>query len=212
MKRFMQVSGIVAVIFVSTFVSNALIGSARGGTVDCVSGDVTGDGKASLVDAIHLLNWLFLDGPDLVACAQDEDQVTNDPAPVCCWPPKPEDMVRVESSVTTIAGDSGLEVYEVPDDKAFIMTRFQLFSASTSTSIALSEDLDGEIVEKISGRFIPRLNFIPFLTSDMYSGNSALGISFAPGSTVSFENSNALSYTFIAYVMTGYLVDARDDE
>ena len=43
----------------------------------CVAGDANGDGAATILDAFQILNWLFLNGDDPVACA-DGTLLTED--------------------------------------------------------------------------------------------------------------------------------------
>jgi hypothetical protein len=53
--------------------SSVRAGEARVGTEN---GDVNGDGRRDISDAVHLLDWLFQGGPDPVACA-DSPELTG---------------------------------------------------------------------------------------------------------------------------------------
>lgn len=110
-----------------------------------------------------------------------------------CWPPPPEDMVRIDSvnhpaastfATVDVPGLSHHVVYSVPSDRHFVLTEF-----GTSHGDALFE-IDGSTVTVMA-----RTGF---------NRSGGPGIAFAPGSDVSILNHFAFT-NGISYVLIGYL-------
>ncbi len=127
MKRLTKLVGLLLSVVVLNLLTVAVFLSALPVTVTvagtngepCVLGDVNGNGSASVADALYLLNWLFADGEEPVACA-------SGPASTCCWPPRPEDIVNIKQAFSLIllvaiivfgsflVGCSDVEAHRVP--------------------------------------------------------------------------------------------------
>src|ERR1041384_7874027 len=72
------------------------------------NGDVNGDGRINIADAIYLVNFLFRSGPGPVAIAQTA-------APT--WPPRPADIVNLDSGGALLGPSGEVIAYPGPADR-----------------------------------------------------------------------------------------------
>lgn len=111
--------------------------------------------------------------------------------PVRTWPPAPGDIVSLpaakELPVGTSLGMSGYLYFEVPKDRALVVTDV---IGDAGMSNIVYEDLPGKTLVKIA---------IPGVRGARSEYHSAVGASFAPGSKIVL-----LNYTANIH-MTGYL-------
>ena len=73
MARLAKLSGFVVLVTVINLVTILAVvnpvRSTAGQNPPCVAGDVNGDFAVNIADPLYLLNFLFTQGPDPVACA-----------------------------------------------------------------------------------------------------------------------------------------------
>lgn len=187
------------VVVLSALPMNA--SGVRGEETGCTAGDVTGDGVANLVDPIYLLEWLFTDGPDPVACAQD--------CPAPAWPPHPADVVNISDGIELEFGEAAT-IYPVPDGRWLIVTRLEVRIDSNDElpKIGIHELLDGESTLKRGKSFSGYDGEIGNYAGAAYTGIPGVGLTFAPGSEVQFEWNAIENFSReFTYELTGYLVD-----
>ena len=185
MKALLRITGLVGAVFffnivVAVFLLSALPVSSAGPTERCVAGDANGDGTLSILDPLYLLEHLFQDGDPPVACAGD-NQVE------CCWPPRPENIVNrliVNLELDDddlVIDDTGLTIFEVPDDQWFIVTGFGVVVedlGSITTRCPSDNDFPGvDLVEQLG------VDTTLKTTSGFFSA-AAVGLRFSPGSEV----------------------------
>ena len=148
-------------------------------------GDVDGSGSVQLADAVYLLNYLFVNGPDL-ACAQPMD-------PQCpCWPPRPEDIVNLTGLAEGQSPGDQVILFNVPAEQWLVLVDIRVTLASMSL---LEIDAQGGVEVQIATQIL--------IEDSKYK--SSLGVAFQPGSSVALEFNAAVS---TVYHITGYLVDA----
>ena len=190
MKRVLQC--VALIVFVSFFnLATVLVltglgaRSSQAGPPECVPGDINGDESVGLADAIYLLNFLFQDGDEPIACAVG-------PADDCCWPPAPEDLVYVTETLGVPAGGEAL-VYTVPPDRFLVLTDL-LFLSST----------DAQLVRRVGAvdTLITR-----GLSSEAGRYSSAVGIAIPPGSELILQNMHPNFAFTLNITLTGYLAN-----
>lgn len=163
------------------------------------NGDVNGDGRINIADAIYLVNFLFRSGPGPVAIAQTA-------APT--WPPRPADIVNLDSGGTLLGPSGEIIAYQVPADRTLVLTDATIVSDGVDDGSKVLEDT-GEGPSKVRlgtlhfpGRRFRNLNeqlverpdpFIP------YHWSSPVGITFAPGSKVVISG-NSRQYNLVGYL------------
>lgn len=109
------VFGICVLAFVGVPVKRERVIAGGGAGAEAASnGDVDGDGRLSVTDAIYLLRHLFQGGPEPVAFAAG-------PEPI--WPPRVSDIVNVQSQAELLLRP-GLSqaIYEVPAGKWLVVS------------------------------------------------------------------------------------------
>ncbi len=76
MRTLIRAFAIVVLVVLTNLVTDGFKDSViAGDTLDCVATDMNGDGSVGVADAIYFLNWMFTDGPDPEACAQEKPEL-----------------------------------------------------------------------------------------------------------------------------------------
>ena len=213
MIRRAKLSGFVVLITVVNLIMIlAVVGPARstaGQNPPCIPGDVNGDFTVDLSDPLYLLNFLFTQGSDPVACPGSiEVIVTNTPdVNVVRMRPHPGDVVNLNGVANpTVVGDIQT-IFEVPEGQWLIVTNVRS-EKTDDRGYELIEDANGIISLKYHSSFLEGF----FLHQDTAGGyvtpyQSSIGLVFAPQSTVAFRKVSGNNGGQIAYHLTGYFVD-----
>ena len=183
-----------AVLLLGLFSLRNLPAAPGGGAgIASRNGDVNGDDRLNVSDAIYLLKFMFSGGPEPVACGQEMDcceeilQRLDEIASRPVWPPRPQDMVNVAGEGPE--GDDGHIAFTVPVDRSFVLMKLAVDSNITQ----ILELADQETTIKwIDGDF-----------------DSSLGILFSPGSQVMLKLNvpGCGPICNARYALTGYLID-----
>lgn len=165
-------------------------GRGGGGPTTTLNGDVNCDGEVDISDPVYTLLWLFADGEQPCAFAQEPenscDQVieevralqdlieTTRPG----WPPRPDRIVTV--SQTHRNSQDQTPILDVPADRWLVVTGFYALDASVIPSPFISVDLlerdaDGNVTGKIH-------------TPSYQAWSDTTGVAFKPGSTLLFSS------------------------
>jgi hypothetical protein len=150
--RLLKTSALLAFLLVNACLLLAVLSlrvhSIGGGAAPLatLNGDMNCDGKRNLTDAISLLQYLFSQGPEPCAIAQEagvlerldalKDQVTALQASLStiapAWPPRPEDVVQFARE----DGNNNSEnvVYQVPEGKTFVLTNLTVGHGDNTNS------------------------------------------------------------------------------
>ena len=128
MRRMFKCLGLLAVIVavnVATVVVFLSAIPARAGLQQpappCLQGDINGDGNRTLADALKLLNFLFQEGEEPVACAEGEkvDVAAEMEKALGKFMPRAEDHTYINEVI--IDDDSYQAVVEAPEGRAFVV-------------------------------------------------------------------------------------------
>jgi hypothetical protein len=187
LKRMALVSMLLVnlVVLLGVLTLRAFPGSGRGGgeVRAAKNGDVNCDGRLNLADPVYLLQYLFNDGADTCAFAQE------DPGPCCAElssalaalqarmdavasrVPTPTDIVAVDGKLRYPADGGTVTLLKVPDDKWFVLTSF-----------AFSESVPPRIVLRANGQDTE----VPMAPQAYGTGlfTWTTGVAFPPGSEV----------------------------
>jgi hypothetical protein len=147
------------------------------------NGDVDCDGEITITDPLVLLNWLFDDGPEPCAIAQEPDPTLAELRQSIdalreeirnlqpCSLPNPLDAIHLSGEGPESA--SGFKVFTVPEDKIFVLTELLVNQPPSNAAQGQTE-----IRERRGATTIVHRPFV----GGVYS--SAFGIAFQPGSDV----------------------------
>lgn len=135
MRRMLKVLGlfsILAALNVATVCVFLSAIPARAGLQQpapaCLQGDINGDGNRTLADALKLLNFLFQEGEEPVACAEGEkiDFALEIETALARFMPRTDDRVyeRVDVSLDDYDADDRFDILEVPDGRVFVLTHW----------------------------------------------------------------------------------------
>jgi hypothetical protein len=179
------------------------VGALRNGDVDC-------DGRININDPLVTLRWLFMDGPEPCAIAQESDcsdvalqvaavgeQLAALQASVASLsqnsPPAPDDLVNLRGSTREIAPQQYLEIWSVPEDRVFVITSMRFRGSESYQYLTI----DGQKETH------------PFLYDGHYVSSS--GFPVPPGSRIGFTNDQPGpgGTASVTYFITGYLTAAR---
>ena len=206
MKRMLKTLGLLSALAVLNIATVCVFLSAipaRAGLTEpgppCLQGDINGDGSRTLADALKLLNFLFQEGPEPVACAEGEkvDVAAEMEKALGRFLPRPENIVNLSESLFLLGEDETKVVYEVPDDAYLVLTDVFISSLNAGTGDLVEETEDGTVV-KVPAEFVD--------SSGEKTFESKTGLVFSPGSDVVLRNldDGFANFEFLAY---GYLLD-----
>jgi len=190
------VTAFLYVAFVGIPVSHRGARGSGGAPVATTNGDVNGDGRIDITDAIYLLGYLFQhgDAPVPVACADTSPPI---------WPPKASQIVNVQSKTPVTLSGTSADMYEVPDGQWLVMTDLYLHTeGNTAASLeVLEETPDGKDTLRIGS-----MAFIPIDIGQPRKFSSSIGVVFGPKSKVKvfYADSGHISYN-----LSGYLTDRQ---
>ena len=171
------------------------------------NGDIDGDGRRNVTDAVRLLQFLFQDGPAPVpvACAEGGSDCCADlvgeiralRSAIERRPPSqphPTDIVDLDGTADFGAQGGTRPIFQVPGDKWFVLKELHV-----EHSGALYQILDGEASSR---RSVVASEAQPLLPQS--------GIKFPPGSQVAIHRSGSIGspprpYT-LEFFLGGYLV------
>ena len=137
--KLLKASALMALLLVCAVlmlgVLSLRIQPVRGAKTTEINGDVNCDGKLDITDAIYILEWKFLGGPDPCAIALESgiqekldalgDKVTALQSSVNYLTdrvPSPANIVVVERKLDFPALGGTVLIYEVPDGYWFVLT------------------------------------------------------------------------------------------
>ncbi len=118
------------------------------------------------------------------------------------WPPKPADIVNLDSSSVNSAGiqiaaGAFATVYTVPANRWFIATDIETLSTSGAALQIVQDDGVHQPIKRGNEFTSSGFGAQPF--------HSSVGIAFAPGTKVELQNASFSSSGTIRYSITGYL-------
>jgi len=188
------------------------VSGETGGPVARSNGDVNGDDKINIADAIFLLSYLFQDGQAPVACAAN--------VPDAIWPPRIGQIVNVQAEAPlSLRAGAGAAIYEVPEGKWLVVTDLTItVKANGSKGVEVIERLDGKDNVKLGEFMFPDIAHT--LSIEGFGSNSVVndysprhfsspvGTVFSPKSTVVINYAgNSTNPQSVSYNLIGYLTD-----
>jgi hypothetical protein len=210
-KTFLVVMGTIALVVALVGIPAPPVPRAcgqAGGAPARSNGDVNGDGKLNVTDAVYLLRYLFQSGPPPVACAVET------PGPI--WPPRTGEIVNVQSQQPATLR-SGMEaIYQVPDGKWLVLTDVSIsLHSSGGRGVEVAEELDGKNTVKLGDFLFP--NVTQYLDDEAGTGlfkdftprhfSSPVGVVFAPSSKVIIRDPGGWFGQRVSYHLVGYLTE-----
>jgi hypothetical protein len=169
------------------------------------NGDVNCDGRIDLSDPVYMLSYLFQNGPELCAIAQEPSE--------CCGElleirtaveellrraaPRPRDIRNLDGSTSILAGAESITVFEIPATQWFVVTE-----GEWARQLGGLYEFAGEVVtEKVSNWRAD--------SEAPHGFRTVTGVAFQPGSSVGFVSPNPNENRSGQFFLSGYLVDAE---
>ena len=206
--KLLKASALMALLLVCAIlmlgVLSLRIQPVRGAKTTEINGDVNCDGKLDITDAIYILEWKFLGGPDPCAIALEPgildrlnalgDKVTalqTSLNSLADRVPSPANIVAIERKLDYPAQGGSVLIYEVPDNYWFVLTSI---GGLRGGGVPYIKAIDGQSDMKIVGNY--------------QSGVWSTGQAFPPGTKFFGEYGQYYTppapYSFYVF-MNGYL-------